>query len=373
MRDGSRILVATDFSASARIALQSARALAGRSGGALALVHVLEPLPARYRMLIQGLGTPDLERLRREGAGKALARDVARARAAGGSVESFLREGKPWHEILETAREWRADAICLGNSGRSRLERLLLGSTVENILRHSALPLLITRTRPLSKLDRVFLPVDFDEGSQAALRFAVENLPKRSRLDALFVLPPPFPLDPYGVVIDGREKTIGRDLRAFLRRHGAGRAHARVILWGDPPDEILRAARRARADLVVLSTHGRRGLPRALMGSVAEKVVRYADRPVLVLPPPGRGAGAARAPKALQLTGEADRPAGRRDSGARAAAGGRVGEARESRLEAKIHPPGGRGWAAQAHTGRAGPPGRRGSGQTRRKARGRPS
>jgi nucleotide-binding universal stress UspA family protein len=371
MRDASRILVATDFSAAARIALQSARALAGRAGGALALVHVLEPLPPRYRMLIERFGTPDLERLRREGAGKALARDVARARTAGGFPESFLREGKPWYEILETAREWRADAICLGNSGRSRLERLLLGSTVENVVRHSALPLLITRTRPLTKVDRVLLPVDFDEGSEAAIRFAVDNLPKRSRLEALFVLPPPLPLDPYGIVLDGREKTIGRDLRAFLRRHGAGRAHGRVILWGDAAAEILRAARRERADLVILSTHGRRGIPRTLMGSVAEKVVRYADRPVLVLPPPGRGPGVARAPrKALGLGGEADRPAGGRDSRGRTAGRARASEAWESRLRAKTRRPGGRGWAPQAHTGRAGPPGRRGSGQTRRKARG---
>jgi nucleotide-binding universal stress UspA family protein len=289
MPEPSRVLVAIDFSPSARVALRSTQALARAAGGSLALLHVLEPLPPRYRRLIQSFGTPNVEELRRDAARKALLREISRLRGRGGSLESFLREGKPWQEILKAAREWRADVICLGNSGRSRLDRLLLGSTAENVVRRSDVPVLVTRARPLGKADRIFLPVDFDEGSESAIRFAAEQLPRKSRLEALFVLPPPSPFDPYQTLLDGDEKTIGRDLRAFLREQGGGRARARVVLWGGPADEILRAARRARADLIVIATHGRRGIPRVLLGSVAEKVVRYADRPVLVLPPPGRG------------------------------------------------------------------------------------
>jgi nucleotide-binding universal stress UspA family protein len=56
----------------------------------------------------------------------------------------------------------------------------------------------------------------------------------------------------------------------------------------DPADAVLEAAREMDVDLLVLATHGRRGVTRALLGSVAEKIVRHADRPVLVLPGPGR-------------------------------------------------------------------------------------
>ncbi len=382
MPDRARVLVATDLSPSARVALRSAEALARLSGGPLALVHVLEPLPPRYRLLIQSFGTPDLEEVRRDAARKALAREVTRLRGRGSRLESFVRHGRPWQEILKAAREWQADLICLGNSGRSRLDRLLLGSTAENVVCRSDLPVLVTRDRPLAKLDRVFLPVDFDEGSKSAVRFAVERLPRKSRLEALFVLPPPLPLDPYQVVLDGREKTIARDLRAFLREQGAGRTRARVLLWGDPADEILRAARRSRADLIVIATHGRRGLPRALMGSVAEKVVRYADRPVLVLPPPGRSAGQTEGhlvatgatQTALSLAKEpAARGGGRRRSPGGPAAAVRANDARRARLTAKARTGVGRSWEPHAHPGRGGPAGRRGSGHARGKGGGRPA
>jgi nucleotide-binding universal stress UspA family protein len=56
----------------------------------------------------------------------------------------------------------------------------------------------------------------------------------------------------------------------------------------DPAAAVLEAARQTDVDLLVLTTHGRRGVKRAMLGSVAEKVVRHADRPVLVLPGPGR-------------------------------------------------------------------------------------
>ncbi len=289
MAKPTRILVATDFSRSAGVALRSAETLAHLTDGSLALAHVLEPLSARYKMLIESFRTPDLEEVRRQAARKALEREAAGVRKRGLHAEMLLRSGKPWQELLRVARAWRADVICLGNSGRSRFNRLLLGSTAENLVRRSGVPVLVTRDLPLRRLDRVFLPVDFDAGARDAVGFAARQLPASSQLEALYVLPPPSPLDPYQAALrGGLEDDLRHDLRLLLQGEGAARAEARVALWADPTQEVLRRAKRWHADLIVISTHGRRGLPRALLGSVVEKVVRHADRPVLVLPPVGR-------------------------------------------------------------------------------------
>jgi nucleotide-binding universal stress UspA family protein len=83
-------------------------------------------------------------------------------------------------------------------------------------------------------------------------------------------------------------EAVEKELRAWLAKIGARRVRPGVRVLGDPAHEILQRARRMRADLIVISTHGRRGLAHLLLGSVAEKIVRYAERPVLVLPGPGR-------------------------------------------------------------------------------------
>ena len=289
-----KILVATDFSSSARVALRSAEALTRQLGGSVEVVHVLEPLPARYKMLIGSFGTPDLDRQREREAEKALARLLGQVDSSRVAVEGFVRAGKPWKEIAAAAEELEADLVCLGNSGHSRFERLLLGATAENVVRRSTIPVLVTRRRPLRKVDRVLVPVDFEPGSEAALRFALERCPKGVQIEAVFVVPPLSAIDPYMLNYIPDQPQIERDLRAFLDRCGARRVKFEVRMFGDPATEILRFAQRRRTDLILVSTHGRRGLARFLLGSVAEKVVRYAERPVLVLPGPGRSARTSR-------------------------------------------------------------------------------
>jgi nucleotide-binding universal stress UspA family protein len=366
-----RILVATDFSRSARVALRSGQALATGAGGTLELVHVVEPLPFPHRLIVEGLEGSELQKLWVREARKKLARTLSRIRVRDGAVRGSVRAGRPWKEILDAARKARAEVICLGNSGRSRFERLLLGSTAESVLRHSAVPVLVTRSRPLGRLRRVLVPVDFEEGSRSALRFALARSSAGTRLEALFVLPLVSLLDPSVAATVADSKEMARELRAFLDEAGARRVTSSVHLLGEPAAEILRHARRRRQDLILLSTHGRRGLARAFLGSVAEKVVRRADRPVLVLPGPGRAAESrvrVRGPVG-DTTVQAPKPS-RRPESARRRAGRERGwnaaiEERDSLFRARhvLKPRG--AWASQAQPGRGGPAGRRGSGQAR--------
>jgi nucleotide-binding universal stress UspA family protein len=60
-----------------------------------------------------------------------------------------------------------------------------------------------------------------------------------------------------------------------------------VVVWGRPADEILKYIKENKIDLVIMSTHGRSGIPRWAFGSVADKVIRYSTAPILIVPPNG--------------------------------------------------------------------------------------
>ena len=284
MTEWKRILTPTDFSPSAERAVRTAEHLCRQEGARLDLLHVIQ-LPAPSY-----LGRLGLDRGLREtwtDAAREELDGIVRGVPPGIAVEAIVRVGKPWKEILDTARERDAGLVCLGNSGHSVVERWLLGSTAENVVRHSDVPVLIVRDRALTDVRRVLLPVDFDPGTKLAVRFALESFPA-AEIAALHVVAPLPPADPVVGPLVPNLAAIRGEVRALLDELGAGRVRETVRLMADPADAVLEAARETDVDLLVLATHGRRGLTRALLGSVAEKIVRHADRPVLVLPGPGR-------------------------------------------------------------------------------------
>lgn len=341
-----RIVVATDFSPTARVALRSAEVLARKTGAAMVLVHVVDLPSTTYTFGVETLGFPDVRETWAVEARRTLLATAGRLHRRGlAAVEVDVRVGRPWHEIIESARAHVADLVVLGNSGRSRFGRLLLGSTAENVVRHSPAPVLVTRSRPLRSLRRVLVPVSFDEGSRTAVAFAAERMPRGAKIEAFHAAMPVGLAEPWLPVLPPSILEVTRELRAWLQEAGAARMRPRVETAADAASAILRRARAWKADLILLCTHGRGGFSHLLLGSVAEKVARYADRPVLVLPPPGRAAPAEmpiaerRRPKPLSVRAPASKPAPRP-------------------LGRKRPGP----WTGQAHTGRGGPPGRRGVG-----------
>lgn len=136
---------------------------------------------------------------------------------------------------------------------------------------------------PKSKL---VVPVDFSDESFDALDQALEIVDDPSHVTLVHVRTD-VPIDEFGaplLQID-RQAQTEHALQALAERLTAPKFArvARTILFGDPSHEIARHAEEVGADLIVLPSHGRRGLTRLLMGSVAERVVRLAHCPVLVL------------------------------------------------------------------------------------------
>lgn len=134
---------------------------------------------------------------------------------------------------------------------------------------------------------KVVVPVDFSDESIAALDTALSLVPGAAHLHVIYVLPTVELMGDAEVLLN----TLDEDVR---RRHAEQALRERlgdgpfaglnfVVAFGDPGHEIAEYAQRIGADLIVLPSHGRRGLTRLLIGSVAERVVRLSHCPVLVL------------------------------------------------------------------------------------------
>lgn len=284
-----RILVPLDGSRFAESALPAAIALAGKRGGEVHLVRVLERLAADVLPLIT---PPD-----REGARKYLcALAEASSVAAGARVSVSVREGVPVDEIAAAAREWGADLVVMCTHGRGGVSRLWLGSVADRFLRSAELPIFLMRPPerlagphlPFS-ISRVVAPLDGSERAESALPWAT-SLARAFDVPLLLVQAIVYPGAPELERPGDAEIVVAaeRAARAYLdevchRLNADGvRATNRVIRGASASQLALETA---DGNPVVMTTRGRGPLSRALLGSVTDKTVRAAVGPVLVIPP----------------------------------------------------------------------------------------
>lgn len=151
-------------------------------------------------------------------------------------------------------------------------------------------------------VDKILVPVDFSVCSRAALEMAEVIAEKfGASVDVLHVWEPPryvipevtvqLPGEPQQTLAQFARSAAGKEMEAFLvALEGKGQLRVRGRLEsGDPTEVIIDLADREQYDLIVMGTHGRRGLSHVLLGSVAEKVVRRAACPVLTRRQSGAG------------------------------------------------------------------------------------
>jgi len=143
------------------------------------------------------------------------------------------------------------------------------------------------------RLTKLLVPTDFSEDSEQAARYAVE-LAKRFQAEIHCIHVVDIPADllstsdyymtgPSEAFLDQIREESKKNLEAFAKKNLEGVGVRTAFLEGSPFVEIIRYAHNQEIDLVVIATHGRTGLRHVLFGSVAEKVVRKAPCPVLVV------------------------------------------------------------------------------------------
>ena len=205
--------------------------------------------------------------------------------------EILIQAPNPGVAIAETAEALGADLIVMGTHGRSGYDRAVLGSTAERVLRMAPCPVLTVGPESGTHLGGpVLAPVAFEGGSDEALRTGAAFAALLGEpLHALHVVEPLSVPMPYGLSFPAMEdgQVVGRAREALTRwtDGAAGRLvpSALTVRIGRAVPTILDLADDLGAGLVVQGSHGRRGLDRVLLGSVAEGVARRAPCPVLTL------------------------------------------------------------------------------------------
>jgi nucleotide-binding universal stress UspA family protein len=210
-------------------------------------------------------------------------------------TQTQVEAANPAERILAYAEEEDIDLIVMGTHGRRGVERMLFGSVTEEVVRKAPCPAFTVRTdadtSPHQAVRRVLAPVDFSEASDVAVRHAREiALTYGAEIDLLHVVEEPFYPSAYGYeptafptgeVLENVETQLGNMAREMI-----GYEHAMIeARTGDPAGEILDYTDANEIDLIVIATHGRTGLDRVLMGSVAERVLRRAPTPVFLVKP----------------------------------------------------------------------------------------
>jgi nucleotide-binding universal stress UspA family protein len=299
MHPFDRVLVPVDFSLCSRFALKGALAFAERFGATLEVLHAWEiPMYLRPDLTVSAREmSATLEDHTRREAEKCMREVLGDLGLAGRKdVSSRLAYGSPSATILAAAREGPFDLIALGTHGRTGLSHLLVGSVAERTVRGSACPVLTFRMPerlqpPPGVISRVIVPTDFGEPAAQALEVAIAVAAKYEAaitlVHAYELFPHPYPgtggaaTDFMGPIRAIAETRLESALSALRERVPEAQG---MIRHGVAWKEILRCANEEQGDLIVMGTRGLHGITHALLGSVAEKVVRLSPVPVLTTP-----------------------------------------------------------------------------------------
>lgn len=292
-----RVLVAFDGSSPAKVALVSALSL-GKLGAHIVVASVVDSSTVIVPDVItSGYDPTSLINALEADAESALASAASMAAEHGLQISTRVLRGKPVAQLTACAKEIGADLIAAGTHGRTGIERAFMGSTAAGLLRSATVPILVVRenTRPLSKdqpLGNLLVAVDNSGPADAAVELA-SSIAEATGARLLFLS-----------VVDTRDiyekaMTYGYDAAPLVRDarvdgdftvrralENARRSNTRdreLIEEGEPAATIVAVAKQNAIDAIVIGTHGRRGLERFFVGSVAEHVVRDSSVPVIVL------------------------------------------------------------------------------------------
>ena len=230
----------------------------------------------------------------------------ARLRAGGTRLSSAVTlVGAPGPTLAQYVRETGIDLIVMATHGRGGIRRAWLGSVADHLIHHVDVPVLLLRSgtdRPAARetaAGQILVPLDGSPLAEEALQPAVQLARLWEAEIALLQVVPPVllstdPALPLPSAHDAELTTTWRrQAQAYidgiierLRSQGLRASGGAIIGW-NAAGSILEVASPERVAAVVIATHGRGGLRRLALGSVADKVVRGADVPVLVCRPAG--------------------------------------------------------------------------------------
>jgi nucleotide-binding universal stress UspA family protein len=280
-----QIVAATDFSTRSNRAIRQAGLLAQPLGARLLFLHVVDDDQP-----------DDLIRTEKREAERLLAeQEASMPELQGVQIESKVVTGDPFDGILRAAAEAHADLIVMGSHRKQLLLDIFVGTTIERVIRKGSFPVLMVNNEAQRKYENVVVPVDLSEASAHALRVAQSTglvASERATVLHAFAALATGKMFQAGYdkkriesYIASERRLAGEELAVFLSTNNLGERWPVRLEEGTPMETIARVVSDMRPDLVVMGTHSRSALLKALIGSVTEEALRSLSVDILAVPP----------------------------------------------------------------------------------------
>lgn len=308
MKEIKKIIWATDGSKDSEEALNYARFFAQRFDSEIIGIHVI---PIHERLLYDYSRDPDNELYRwvekaAENHKAKLALIVNDLATHGLQFRGEVLIGEPYKEIIRFSRGVKADLVVMGTRGQGLIDRMLIGSTTLKVLRESRVPVLAVKRRYKEgavEIRNILVPLDVNEKADSALNFAIDLGEKINvQISVLYVLyTSDYKLynsynETLHKVVEDLIKRYSEDLAKRVKEAKAKREilnkesteleiNTEIIQGINPSMGIVEYANSKNTDLIVINTHGTKGIKRVILGSVTEKVIQESPWAVLALRP----------------------------------------------------------------------------------------
>jgi nucleotide-binding universal stress UspA family protein len=225
---------------------------------------------------------------------------VERLKGDGVRVRPVFLHGDASEVVLEAAEKEKADLITMTTHGRSGIMRWLLGSVADRVVQHSKVPVALIRVGgdkpvPSAAVERILVPLDGSEVSAGILPFVKEYAKLFGSSLVLYHAVSPVGAYPgfetanaqvVGELLEDMQKEGAEMLSQTAERLKAEGFTAETAVSIElAADGILNAAEQSKAGLIAIGTHGRSGVTRTVLGSVANAVLRRSTLPVLLIHP----------------------------------------------------------------------------------------
>jgi nucleotide-binding universal stress UspA family protein len=282
------ILCPVDFSPPSLSAANYAIALASNYEAKLHFLHVVSP--TLYSADQYAFNVGEIVATLEKEAARQMKKLARKAAAAGVTFKQEVRTGDVEYEIRKMMKSAKADFLVMGTHGHRGLEKWFLGSVTERMLRRSVIPLLTirgtARIQSPPALKRILVTTDFSEGTNRALDYAFSIAQEcQAKITLMHVIDERAP-----DTLEAGELSLAASARQQLEKLIPEEAldwcdSAVRVEFGNPYQVISNTLASDNIDLLVMNIHGKGMLDRALLGSTAERLVRAARCPIMLVPP----------------------------------------------------------------------------------------
>ena len=283
-----KLLLATDGSQFGEGAIREAIRLAKKCSSKLTAISVIETNP-EYETI-----APQLLEKSEKAAREHLESVKTQAKKEGVDITTTILEGEDsYNYISEEAAKNKISMIIMGRRGKTGLKRLVMGSTTARVIGHAPCNVLVVPRAAHVEFKNVLVATDGSRHAAAAASEAIGIAKKNNSKLVVLAVVPSESMQPMDIVhsdmsrdiIAAKELSVAENsakaVKAAAQKEGV--AVEAFIMGGKPADAIVQTAKEKNVDVILLGSHGKTGVDKLLMGSVAERVIVLASCAVLVV------------------------------------------------------------------------------------------